>query len=1473
MPQSARTFRIFVSSTFSDLKAERNVLQEKVFPRLRDLAVAHGCRFQAIDLRWGVSEEAVLDQQTMNICLGEIARCQKTSPRPNFIVMLGDRYGWCPPPSQIPSSDFNKILDVIETMNDQAFLLDWYRLDENAVPPEWRLTPRLKGDKYEKYENWQPVESRLHDILAAAAEKLNFTPEQQLPYIASATEQEVAAGALHVKEAPEHVFCFFRSIEGLPQQFNPSEFLTMVKERLKQEYPDGLSQSSQELMNKIMETGSDSSAKGYADRIKDVLNHTPNATSDEEALNVIWQVLVDATAKDFLNLDEKKWTVNKSSHEKQQDLKDRLQAYVPGHIFSYQARWTGEGITTDRIGTIPDELAECLPMLEDDFSARNLCEAVWHSLGHIIKKEIEQSNKTIPIEEAKPHLQPVDPLEAEIAAHEIFGRERARIFIGRRDILNAIEKYIKGDNLHPLAIWGESGCGKSALMAKAVEQTQQNGQDVLYRFIGATPESSNGRALLESLCRQISRRYGADDSTIPSEYKDLVQELPKRLTLARADKALIIFLDALDQLSDSDNARNLIWLSSNLPANMHLIVSTLPGECLKALESKLPAQNLLEVQPMPLEDGQAILKTWLKGIRRRLQENQERYLLGKFMHCGLPLYLKLAFEEARLWKSYDSLPELSNDIPGILDDLFKRLSLESNHGQMLVSRSLGYLAAAKNGLSEDELLDVLSLDKEMLADFQRRSPKSPKSDRLPVVVWSRLYFDLEPYLNERSADGISLLAFYHTTTFKTAVMDAYLSGEEGLKRHQALSEYFYVQDNFYESQEDQRKRAETFPPTPRPANIRKVDELPYHLLEVARHVDLESNKPEAKEWNIVADLLTDWQFLEAKAEAQPTMIPDLVQDLADTIDRMPEEHPKRYILALLEEAVRRDRQFIDRHPTTLFQCLWNSCWWYDSPSLESYMSELSARLHDLELTNRSARGELGYLLMENWLQNKTPNTVWVKSLRPPSIPLGDRASNSLRGPKDEVWSVAASPDGRTIVGGVKDGSIFIWDIPSGRLRLSFKAHQTINKNGIRKIEFLSDGQSFASHAEDGMSFWDATSGFPLSQEDGRVSSYCEKCFAAFAQTEAFEDCLRSEFRGFYQLLAISPDERYAAIANDNQTIQIIDTANHEEVGRFQLDTSPCSAVFSQDSKILAAVSEDGEHVLWNVLTRNLEDRLQIYYHSNEIVRRMRFSPDGQRLAVLFNNSTAVDILCVPSMNNAGSRFLAHRSMVTSVDFLPGDDHQVVSGSFDRSVMVWNSDDFHRTMAIEGHSSTIRNIVFSTDGKRIITSAKDGTLVWDAESGRLILGGDEPSAKGSTNGLVAWSDTLETTIDEPLHSVKVAWFPTSLSNLTSHPSRRIWAGSQLNDLYILELIGDFDTAGLGHTANASRPVGLLFKFDDFRDIGGAIADLEKAGYIGRRKLQFTLVVKATGTGELPAISEALGRFQRYCRFLETCSWDD
>jgi hypothetical protein len=111
MPLTSRTFRIFISSTFNDFVEERNVLQTWVFPRLRQHCLANGTRFQVVDLRWGISEDATVQQQTLRICLNEIERCRKVSPCPNFLALLGDRYGWCPLPDEIPINEFEHLLD------------------------------------------------------------------------------------------------------------------------------------------------------------------------------------------------------------------------------------------------------------------------------------------------------------------------------------------------------------------------------------------------------------------------------------------------------------------------------------------------------------------------------------------------------------------------------------------------------------------------------------------------------------------------------------------------------------------------------------------------------------------------------------------------------------------------------------------------------------------------------------------------------------------------------------------------------------------------------------------------------------------------------------------------------------------------------------------------------------------------------------------------------------------------------------------------------------------------------------------------------------------------------------------------------------------------------------------------------------------------------------------------------------------
>ena len=226
MIQASRTFRIFVSSTFSDLKAERNALQEKVFPRLRDLAASHGRRFQAIDLRWGVSEEAALDQQAMKICLAEVERCQTVSPRPNFIILLGNRYGWRPVPYEIAADEFEPH-PAFHSQSRTILPKDWYQLDENAVPPV-RFLQRRTGNWVDP-EAWDTLERQMHGLLKTAARDADLPEADLIKYQASATEQEIIHGAFQAMNAREHIFCFTRETAAIPPDDRAKGFIDLVK--------------------------------------------------------------------------------------------------------------------------------------------------------------------------------------------------------------------------------------------------------------------------------------------------------------------------------------------------------------------------------------------------------------------------------------------------------------------------------------------------------------------------------------------------------------------------------------------------------------------------------------------------------------------------------------------------------------------------------------------------------------------------------------------------------------------------------------------------------------------------------------------------------------------------------------------------------------------------------------------------------------------------------------------------------------------------------------------------------------------------------------------------------------------------------------------------------------------------------------------------------------------------------------------
>ena len=94
-----REVRVFISSTFRDMQAERDHLVKVVFPELRERLDRHRIHFVDIDLRWGVTQEQSDNDQALELCLQQIDRCrpeEEGDRRPFFIGMLGERYGWVP---------------------------------------------------------------------------------------------------------------------------------------------------------------------------------------------------------------------------------------------------------------------------------------------------------------------------------------------------------------------------------------------------------------------------------------------------------------------------------------------------------------------------------------------------------------------------------------------------------------------------------------------------------------------------------------------------------------------------------------------------------------------------------------------------------------------------------------------------------------------------------------------------------------------------------------------------------------------------------------------------------------------------------------------------------------------------------------------------------------------------------------------------------------------------------------------------------------------------------------------------------------------------------------------------------------------------------------------------------------------------------------------------------------------------------
>ncbi|KAM6331894.1 NACHT domain- and WD repeat-containing protein 1 [Alca torda] len=337
-------------------------------------------------------------------------------------------------------------------------------------------------------------------------------------------------------------------------------------------------------------------------------------------------------------------------------------------------------------------------------------------------------------------------------------------------------------------------------MCKLAEQVQAVlGQDsvVVIRLLGTSQLSSAIRSLLRDICLQECLAF--DLPPPPTQTKqacnDLVLFLSKLLlTISHCGtRTLVVFLDSVERLLPGDGAHRFHWLPTDCPPKVHIVISISTGEpdTLKALQHAVPeAEAYFEVGPLSSEEGEEMLEMLLASDRRRLSPAQWAYFHQSFPSGGQALLFKLAFHEARKWASYTSPSELvvASTAQDAMHHLCERL--EKSHGTALVADVLGYIASSRNGLSDMELKDILSLDDEALSEIHHcRLPSSKTILRLPPLHWARLRSDMGKCLAQRKADGFTLLCFAHRQ-FVEMVQNRYLSKQDQIKRHFLLADFF-----------------------------------------------------------------------------------------------------------------------------------------------------------------------------------------------------------------------------------------------------------------------------------------------------------------------------------------------------------------------------------------------------------------------------------------------------------------------------------------------------------------------------------------------------------------------------------------------------------------------------------------------------------------------------------------------------------
>ena len=468
------------------------------------------------------------------------------------------------------------------------------------------------------------------------------------------------------------------------------------------------------------------------------------------------------------------------------------------------------------------------------------------------------------IEEQFPELDQPDALEREERKHASYRRARTDLYEdgGTGCVkVSQLEQWIATGEQRIL-ITGESGAGKSALIANWMERhQQQHPEDVFHaHHLGCSNDANALEPMLARMVQAASKLMAEEliePIKVPQDYWELVKTVTDSLSqlstwCKRHGRRWILVLDGLDRLPE-ENQQALPWLPLQLFPHLHVVFSALDCQARTILQQR--NYTTLEIGPLDPTEQRALIQATMRRYNKTLVPELEAKIL-KHEPARSPLFLRVVLDELRVCGRHETLTQQLEDYltANSVDALYAKVlaRLELDVGREPVEKVMTALWASRAGLSETELRAI--------------SGVAP-------LQWAPIDLGLEGAFG-RNGNG---LVFDHDY-LRQAVEDRYLPGEE--VRRQAHSELA----DWFEKRQDW--------------NERDAEEWPWQLQQAGRIADLRDLLLNV---NLLSNLVEDvgsqevlgyWQA--ARQEAKGELDDLIAEDVAEEIEKRRED-PQRLI--------------------------------------------------------------------------------------------------------------------------------------------------------------------------------------------------------------------------------------------------------------------------------------------------------------------------------------------------------------------------------------------------------------------------------------------------------------------------------------------------------------------------------------------------------------------------------------------------